>query len=163
MKMLKTLIRVITDKRLMLLFRLVLGITFIYASLDKIANPDQFARIIYNYHILPHFLINIYAVTLPWVEFLAGLFLILGVFIESASLLISFLLLVFVVAISINLYRGVNLNCGCFSTDPAGTKEGAKLLIKDFVFLFLGIMIFFFNKSYVSLSVLIQKKSPANP
>ena len=147
----------------MLLFRLVLGITFIYASLDKISNPDQFARIIYNYHILPHFLINIYAVTLPWVEFLAGLFLIFGVFTESASLLICFLLLVFVVAISINLYRGVNLNCGCFSTDPAGTREGAKLLIKDFVFLFLGILVLFFNKSYASLSILIQRKSPVNP
>lgn len=151
--------RVITDKRIVLLFRLILGITFIYASLDKIANPDQFARIVYNYHIIPRFLINVYAVTLPWVEFFAGLFLIFGVFTESASLLICFLLSVFVVAISINLFRGVNLNCGCFSTDPAGAKEGAKLLIKDFVFLFLGIMIFFFNKSYASLAALIQNKT----
>ncbi len=162
MIMLKSLARIITDKRLILLFRLVLGITFIYASRDKIANPDQFARIIFNYHILPHFLINIYAVTLPWVEFLAGLFLIFGVFTESASLLICFLLLVFVVAISINLYRGVNLNCGCFSTDPAGAKEGAKLLIKDFVFLFLGIMILLFNKNFASLSSLSQKKPSLN-
>ncbi|MFH1337133.1 MAG: MauE/DoxX family redox-associated membrane protein [Candidatus Zixiibacteriota bacterium] len=157
--MLKTLVRIITDKRIVLLFRLILGITFVYASLDKISNPDQFARIIYNYHILPRFLINVYAVTLPWVELFAGLFLIFGVFTESASLLICFLLSVFIVAISINLFRGVNLNCGCFSTDPAGAKEGAKLLIKDFVFLFLGIMIFFFNKSYVSLTALIPNKS----
>ena len=160
--MLKTLVRVITDKRMMLLFRLILGITFIYASLDKISNPDQFARIIYNYHILPRFLINVYAVTLPWVEFFAGLFLIFGVFTESASLLICFLLSVFIVAISINLFRGVNLNCGCFSTDPSGTKEGAKLLIKDFFFLFLGIMIFFFNKSFATLTALFQKKSSIN-
>ena len=159
--MLKTFFRIITDKRIVLLFRLILGITFIYASLDKIANPDQFARIIYNYHILPRFLINIYAVTLPWVELFAGLFLIFGVFTESASLLICFLLSVFIVAISINLFRGVNLNCGCFSTNPAGAKEGAKLLIKDFVFLFLGIMIFFFNKNYASLTALIQNKSTA--
>ncbi len=157
--MLKTFVRIITDKRIVLLFRLVLGITFIYASLDKIANPDQFARIVYNYHVIPRFLINVYAVTLPWVEFFAGLFLIFGVFTESASLLICFLLSVFVVAISINLIRGVNLNCGCFSTDPAGAKEGAKLLIKDFIFLFMGIMIYFFNKSYASLSALFQKKS----
>lgn len=157
--MLKSLVRIITDKRLILLFRLVLGVTFIYASLDKISNPDQFARIIYNYHILPHFLINIYAVTLPFVEFLAGFFLIFGLFTESSSLLICFLLLVFVVAISINLYRGVNLNCGCFSTDPAGAKHGANLLIKDFVSLFLGIMIFFFNKNFAALSSLFQKKS----
>jgi putative oxidoreductase len=158
MNPLKLLVRIITDKRLVLLFRIILGVTFIYASLDKIANPDQFARIVYNYKILPGFLINIFAVTLPWVEFFAGLFLIFGVFTESASLLISFLLVIFVVAISINLYRGINLNCGCFSTDPAGKKEGASLLIKDFVYLFLGIMIFFFNKNFASLSSLFKKK-----
>jgi putative oxidoreductase len=159
MNFLKLLGRIITDKRLVLLFRVILGVTFIYASLDKIANPDQFARIVYNYKILPGFIINVFAVTLPWVEFIAGLFLIFGVFTESASLLISFLLVIFIIAISINLYRGINLNCGCFSTDPAGKKEGASLLIKDFFFLFLGMMIFFFNKNFASLSTLFTKKS----
>jgi putative oxidoreductase len=158
MKMLKALAIIVTDKRVVLIFRLVLGATFIYASLDKIAHPEQFARIIYNYKILPPFLINVFAVTLPWVELIAGLLLILGLFTESASLLICFLLMVFVVAISINLYRGVDLNCGCFSTDPAGKKEGANLLIKDFIYLFLGIMVFFFHKNFLSLSFLLRRK-----
>ena len=158
MKIFKLFGQIVTDKRLMLVFRLVLGFIFVYASLDKIAHPEQFARIVYNYKILPPFLINIYAVTLPWVEFFAGLFLIFGVFTESASLLISFLLVIFVIAISINLYRGVNLNCGCFSTDPAGNKEGVKLLIKDFVFLYMGIMVFFFNQGFATLSTLFSKK-----
>ena len=159
MKILKALIRIVTDKRVVLLFRLVLGVTFIYASLDKIAHPEQFARIVYNYKILPQFLINIFAVTLPWVELTAGLFLILGIFTESASLLVSFLFIIFIIATSVNLFRGVDLNCGCFSTDPAGKKEGADLLIKDFIFLYLGIMVFFFNKNFAALSALFQKKS----
>lgn len=159
MKILKALASIITDKRIVLIFRVVLGVIFIYASLDKIAHPEQFARIIYNYKILPSFLINIFAITLPWVELIAGLFLILGIFTEGASLLICFLLMVFVVAISINLFRGIDLNCGCFSTDPAGKKEGANLLIKDFLFLFLGIMVFFFHKNFASLSLLFQRKS----
>jgi len=158
MTILKALIRIVTDKRVVLLFRLVLGVTFIYASLDKIAHPEQFARIIYNYKILPHFLINIFAVTLPWVEFLAGLFLILGIFTQSASLLICFLLMVFVFAISINLFRGIDLNCGCFTTDPDAKKEGISLLFQDFLFLYLGIMVFFFNKNFAALSALFQKK-----
>jgi len=161
MGMPKLLIRIATDKRLILLFRLALGATFIYASLDKIAHPDQFARIVYNYKILPHFLINIFAVTLPWIEFLAGSLLILGIFTESASLLVCFLLTVFIVAISINLFRGINLNCGCFSTDPAGKKEGATLLIKDFIFLYLGIMVFFFHRNFATLPSFFQKKSPS--
>ena len=85
--------------------------------------------------------------------------MIFGIFTESASLIISFLLVVFIVAISINLFRGIDLNCGCFSTDPAGKKEGASLLIKDFIYLFLGVMIFFFNQSFASLSALFRKKS----
>ena len=159
MTILKALIRIVTDKRVVLLFRLVLGVTFIYASLDKIAHPEQFARIIYNYKILPPFLINIFAVTLPWVEFLTGLFLIFGIFTESASLLICFLFIIFIIATSINIFRGIDLNCGCFSTDPAGKKEGATLLIKDFIFLYLGIMVIFFHKNFATLSALLQKKS----
>jgi uncharacterized membrane protein YphA (DoxX/SURF4 family) len=156
---LKTIARVISDRRVVLIFRLVLGFTLIYASLDKIANPDQFARIVYNYRILPEFLINVFAVTLPWVELVTGLFLIFGVFTESASLLASFLFVVFIIAISINLLRGIDLNCGCFSTDPGGKKEGANLLIRDFIYLYLGIMVFFFNKNFAALSTLFQRKS----
>ena len=160
MKILKSLIAILIDKRVVLILRLVLGITFVYASLDKIAHPDQFAKIIYNYKILPGFLINVFAVTLPWVELLAGLFLILGIFTESASLLISFLLVIFLFAISVNVLRGVDLNCGCFSTDPAGKKEGISLLFKDFLFLFMGFMVFFFNKGFATISSLYQRKSP---
>jgi len=159
MSLLRALASIITDRRVVLIFRVVLGVVFVYASLDKIAHPEQFARIIYNYKILPDFLINVFAITLPWVELIAGVFLILGIFTESASLLICFMLMIFVIAISINLYRGVDLNCGCFSTDPAGKKEGANLLIKDFLLLFLGIMILFFHMNFASLSYLLKRKS----
>ncbi len=158
MKILKVLISVVTDKRVVLLFRLILGVTFIYASLDKIAHPEQFARIVYNYKILPQFLINIFAVTLPWVEFIVGFLLILGIFTESASTLACFLFVIFIIVTSINIFRGIDLNCGCFSTDPAGKKEGATLLIKDFIFLYLGIMVIFFHKNFATLSALLQKK-----
>jgi uncharacterized membrane protein YphA (DoxX/SURF4 family) len=160
MKILKFLIAILTDKRVVLVFRLILGVTFFYASLDKIAHPEQFAKIVYNYKILPGFLINVFAVSLPWVEFLAGLFLILGIFTESASFLISSLLVIFVVAISLNVFiRGVNLNCGCFSTNPAGKKEGISLLFRDFLFLFMGLMVLFFNKGFATIFSLYSRKS----
>jgi putative oxidoreductase len=159
MKILRYLRAVLTDKRVVLIFRLVLGVTFVYASVDKIAHPDQFAKIVYNYKILPDFLINIFAVTLPWVELVAGLFLILGVFTEGASLLISFLLVIFLAAISVNVLKGIDLNCGCFSTDPAGKKEGISLLYKDFLFLFMGLMVFFFNRGFATISSLCRRKS----
>ena len=39
--------------------RLVLGLIFIYASVDKIYHPAEFAQVISNYQILPDALINI--------------------------------------------------------------------------------------------------------
>ena len=35
------------------LFRFILGAVFIYASIDKIANPQEFSDLIDNYHISP--------------------------------------------------------------------------------------------------------------
>lgn len=99
-----------------LLSRLVLGGLFIYASLDKIAHPEDFAKIISNYQLLPQFLINIFAVVLPWVEMISGLLLIFGRFTRSAAIVLSGLLLVFMVAIGISTIRGLDVSCGCFST-----------------------------------------------
>ncbi|MCK4385442.1 MAG: DoxX family membrane protein [candidate division Zixibacteria bacterium] len=64
-----------------LLFRLILGGIFIYASPDKITHPEQFAKIVYNYNILPHSLINIFAIIMPWMELICGFFLITRIFV----------------------------------------------------------------------------------
>ncbi|HEX9913045.1 MAG TPA: MauE/DoxX family redox-associated membrane protein, partial [candidate division Zixibacteria bacterium] len=143
---------------LVLLFRLIVGITFVYASLDKIAHPDEFARIVYNYKILPGFLINIFAITLPWIELFCGLFLILGIFVESASLLISLLSLTFAVAISLNLLRSIDIACGCFTTDPNAQKIGIANLLYDLGFLLMSSQIFLYNRGFLSLQKLFQKK-----
>ncbi|MBR38916.1 MAG: hypothetical protein CL888_01690, partial [Dehalococcoidia bacterium] len=46
--------------------RLILGAVFIYASIDKIQNPADFAKAINNYHVLPFGLENLMALALPW-------------------------------------------------------------------------------------------------
>ena len=45
--------------------RLILGGVFIYASLDKIAHPAEFAKAIGNYHVVPFGLENLMALALP--------------------------------------------------------------------------------------------------
>jgi len=149
--------RIISSQYLVLLFRLIVGITFVYASLDKIAHPQEFARAVYNYRILPGFLINIFAITLPWIELFCGLFLILGLFIESASFLISFLLIIFIIALSVNFLRGLDIACGCFTTDPDAKKEGAELLIRDFVLLFMSLQVLVYNRDFLSLKKFLKK------
>lgn len=155
----KNMKELLSSKWLVLLFRLIVGITFLYASLDKIAHPDEFARVVYNYKILPGFLINIFAITLPWVELFCGFFLILGLFVQSSSLIISLLLISFIIALSVNFLKGIDIACGCFTTDPNAKKEGAWLLIRDLVLLLMGLQILFFNRDFLSLQRIFQKKS----
>jgi len=148
---------IINSQYTVLVFRLILGGIFIYASLDKIAHPEQFARIVYNYKILPHSLINIFAIVMPWVELICGIFVIGGIFVESSSSILSLLLIAFVIGLSVNFLRGLDMNCGCFSTDPQGKKEGAILLIKDFVLLAIGLQIFFSNSRFATLTSVFNK------
>jgi len=99
--------------------QIALGAIFIAAALPKIADPPSFAHMIYNYRIVPGSLINLSALVMPWVEILAGLALILGVWVRPARWIITLLLVTFMIAIAINLGRGNAIDCGCFNTSAA--------------------------------------------
>ncbi|MDQ5858874.1 MAG: DoxX family membrane protein [Acidobacteriota bacterium] len=96
---------------------------FVVAALPKIADPPAFAHMIYNYRLLPGGLVNVLALVLPWVELLAGLALILGVWKKEAAVVAAVLLLVFIVAIGVNLARGHAVDCGCFDVRSAGKSR----------------------------------------
>jgi uncharacterized membrane protein YphA (DoxX/SURF4 family) len=121
--------------------RLALGAVFIYASIDKIGHPAAFAKQVYNYQMLPVMASNLFAMSLPWMELFAGLALVIGVFKGESSLLLNILLVVFIAAISVNLYRGVNLDCGCFSTSGEGRSIGAVTVAQDVVLLLAGLVV----------------------
>ena len=132
-----------TDKKnishlLYLIARIILGVVFIYASYDKLFHPKEFAGIIYHYQILPDRLINIAAISLPWLELLMGVFLIIGFWMPGTVIWCNFLLVVYIAALSLNLARGLDINCGCFST-AGGRSIGIETILWDAVFLALSI------------------------
>ena len=88
------------------ILRLLLGLTFIWASLDKIVNPAEFARIIYGYGVFPEITINAIAIFLPYVECITGACLITGVLPKSSLAIINGLLVGFIFLIGFNLFRG---------------------------------------------------------
>jgi uncharacterized membrane protein YphA (DoxX/SURF4 family) len=106
--------------------RILLGSVFVYSSWSKIADPPGFARVIWNYRILPAVLIGPAAIVLPWLELLAGLALLLGFLRRGAALLVSSMLLLFIAALTIDLARGIPVDCGCFSV-AAAAKTPAEL------------------------------------
>ena len=84
--------------RVQLLLRLLLGAFFVFASLDKIASPAAFAKIVYQWQVIGPVPSNLVAVTLPWIELVAGLLLIAGVWKRESALVIALMLVVFIVA-----------------------------------------------------------------
>ena len=112
--------------------RLVLGGVFVFAGATKIVDPGQFATDIANYRLLPHECVNLFAITLPWVELVAGLLLIVGIWGRASAMVIAVMLGVFLVAIGSAVARGLNINCGCFGT-VEGRKVGLIALAQDVV------------------------------
>src|ERR1043166_4158919 len=97
--------KLLTHPWLTIRVQIALGIFFVAASLPKLVDPPSFAHMVYNYRIVPGALINLMALTMPWIELLCGLALVLGVWKDAARTIVALLLLVFIVAISINLMR----------------------------------------------------------
>ena len=93
-------------------------------------------------------LINLFAITLPFIELIAGLALIIGVYPRSAALIINAMLLAFIISLSINIIRGHEFDCGCFAIDSnSQTTFSGPMLIRDFIYFALGIYVFFYGNS----------------
>ena len=106
--------------KLQLLVRIVLGGILVYASWHKIADPPDFAKIIYNYRLLPPASIHMLAVFVPWIELVAGLALISGIGLRGGALMAAIFFSFFILALSYNLARECPTICGCFDTHASG-------------------------------------------
>ena len=112
------------------LARLAVAAVFLGACIAKIRAPAAFALAVNRYRILPGEFVNLVAIVLPWIELTTGL----AVLVAPARLraagaaLIAAMLTVFTIAISLNLVRGIEASCGCFSTRAdAAVSDGWNL------------------------------------
>ena len=130
-----------TDAKLTLLYhfiRLIMAGVFIYASIDKIIHPAQFAEAVYNYQVLPGYLVNLTALILPWLELILGFCLLINRWMAGASALASLLMALFVGLTFFSLARGLDISCGCFSTGPDDDPITALTLARDILFFILS-------------------------
>jgi uncharacterized membrane protein YphA (DoxX/SURF4 family) len=141
--------------------RWILGLTFIYASFHKIISPADFAKIVYGYDLFPEIFINLIAIVIPFLELVGGCALIMGLYPRSAAIIINGLLLAFIAASTINLIRGHEFNCGCFSAAQSEYASSPELTIgRNIFYLALGIQIFLFKGNRRScVGRLISKQS----
>jgi len=132
---------VLRHDALALTIRFAVGLVFIYASLDKIIDPAGFAKAVNNYHILPNDIISMFALILPWAELLCGVALILGLATRASAQILTVLTAIFIVAIVSALVRGLNIDCGCFSTSSKTRNLGFSTLAADIGLLVLTIYV----------------------
>lgn len=135
----------LTNRWLLLAVRFVLGFIFVYAAMEKITQPAEFAKAIANYHFLPQLSVNLFALVLPWMELLAGLALIAGVHVRGSALLLAVLLTAFTCAVALALARGLDISCGCFGTTSA-SKVGWTHLLENIAMLAGAVLVGFATK-----------------
>ncbi len=113
------------------LSRLILAGTFIYAGVVKGTDPVAFAGQVANYQILPYAWNYLVAATLPYLELLCGILLLLNMRVRPAVLVLFGLNLVFMVALSSLLVRGIDIDCGCFNPDAENKTTPLMALLRD--------------------------------
>ncbi len=137
------------NKYVIVSMRLILGTVFLWASFDKILDPASFAKNISNYHVVPFGLENTIAILLPWLEFLIGSGMILGIMVDGSVMISSFLLLIFNILITQAIIRGFNIECGC------GLKEGQMVgvgkILENFALLGIAYILALKNKKFFEL------------
>lgn len=127
--------------------RIFMGLVFLYASYDKILNPEAFAKAVFNYQILPDTAVNIAALVLPWLELLIGLSLVAGISLEGSTVISASLMAIFISSLIFNQIRGLDINCGCFSTDATDDYISIWTIIRD--------VLFFLFSLYLCIKVLL--------
>lgn len=122
--------------------RIAVGLIFIYAASGKIMDPAGFAESISNYRLLPDALIPLTAHWLPWLEVFAGLSLVVGRQVQGAAAIATGLMAIFTSAVAISYFRGLDINCGCFSVNPDAISDLRMVLLRDVMLMLLCLMAF---------------------
>ena len=119
------LLELLSDRRVVRVCRIAIGVIFAATGLAKLGDLQAFADQVHNFRIVPIATENLLAFTLPWIEVVAALALVLNLRARPAALLATALMIVFTVAVIAALARGLDIECGCF-----GTADAARVGLK---------------------------------
>jgi len=109
--------------------RLLVGGLFVYAGTLKALDPQAFAGQVAAYGLFPFRVKLLIAATLPGVEILAGLLLVINRKVRPATLVILALTLGFLVLLGWAWSRGLQIDCGCFR--PGETSSPRSAFFRD--------------------------------
>lgn len=121
--------------------RFYMAYIWISAGLSKLNQHATVAMTIRNYDIFTGEWSNFLAQIIGPLEIMGGVLLLLGLFLKPANKLAIIVLTLFVIGIGQAWLRGLEIDCGCFETDPTesdGPMNYAVTILRDFFYIFLS-------------------------
>jgi uncharacterized membrane protein YphA (DoxX/SURF4 family) len=114
------------------ILRIIIGGVFIYSGAIKVIDVKGFARMVSQYDLVTDTFLAPVAYGLPVLELLAGIGLIFEI--PWALTAISGMLIMFIGVLWYGVLRGLDIDCGCFSTEELkGHNSLRKALYRDIV------------------------------
>lgn len=152
-------LKLLNNKYLVVVCRVVLGGIFIFAGISKIIEPiAEFIALGRSWDIIPDPLLTWYMTLLPWVELIFGIMLILGLFTRLSAVVIGLTILSFIIAITINMVRGRTLeDCGCFGSALHFGDTFAQLLWRDLILMAMALVLTFTRQTWLSIDGYFKK------
>ncbi len=92
------------------------GLLLVTGVLKAIDGPAATAATVAGYRLLPQPLVAPFGTILPYLEIIAGGYLVAGLFTRAAAYAAAALALSFTVAVASATARGLSVNCGCFGS-----------------------------------------------
>lgn len=131
--------------------KFAIGLVFIFAGIEKIAEPAIFSDSIANYKLLPLAAVNIFAIAIPWIEVISGILLIFDKYVKENAFIFNSLMILFTLMVLIAVLRGLDINCGCYGT-AAAQKVGLEKILENIGLIIIGLYVFFFadNSKYIN-------------
>ena len=119
--------RLLRHRATVLVCQTAVALVFLVAALAKIGDNAGFAGQIHHYRLVPFGLENLLAITLPWIEMVAALAILLRSRAQAGAVVAAGLMVLFVVVVGSAVVRGLDIECGCFGTADAARVGAAKL------------------------------------
>ena len=108
--------------------QVVMGVVFVGSGLAKLGDLQAFAGQLHNFRLVPIAAENVIAFSLPWIEVVAGLALILKIQPRSGAWVVTGLLAIFTLGVITAMARGLSFECGCFGKADSSRVGLVKLL-----------------------------------
>jgi len=119
--------------------RLALAAVLNWAAYTKLRDPWMiFAMEIDAMHIVPGGMVEFLARSVPWLELMIGVLLLLGIQTRLTAAVATALLAVFFTTLLVLYLRGFQGDCGCFGP---GEQLGPKTLTRDGALLLLSMWV----------------------